>query len=99
VAASQAQLSLELHQAEADLYREKVDKAQLRSPITGVVVTPKVEEKVGQFLKIGDSFCEVVDEDRMAVEMNVPETDVQWIHPQAKVALKLNALPTQTVLG
>jgi RND family efflux transporter MFP subunit len=98
-AVSQAQLSMDLHNAEADLYREKVDKAQLRSPIAGVIVTPKVEEKTGQFLKTGDAFCEVVDEDRMAVDMNVPETDVEWVHPGAKVALKLNALPTLTVVG
>ena len=98
-AVSQAQLSMDLHNAEADLYREKVDKAQLRSPIAGVIVTPRVEEKAGQFLKVGDAFCEVVDEDRMAVDMNVPETDVAWIRPGAKVALKLNALPTQTVAG
>ena len=98
-AVSQAQLSMDLHNAEADLYREKVDKAQLRSPIAGVIVTPKVEEKAGQFLKVGDAFCEVVDEDRMAVDMNVPETDVAWIRPGAKVALKLNALPTKTVAG
>ena len=98
-AAGQAQLSMDLHKAEVDLYREKVDKAQLRSPITGVVVTSKVEEKAGQFLKVGEAFCEVVDEDRMAAEMNVPETDVAWIHPGAEVALKLNALPTQTAVG
>jgi RND family efflux transporter MFP subunit len=98
-AASQAQISMALHQAEVDLYREKVEKAQVRTPISGVVVTPKVEEKAGQLLKMGDAFCEVVDQDRMAVEMNVPETDVEWIHPGAKVALKLNALPTQTVVG
>jgi len=98
-AVGQAQLSMDQHKAEADLYREKVEKAQLRSPISGVIVTPKVEEKTGRFLKTGDAFCEVVDEDRMAVEMNVPETDVEWVHPGARVALKLNALPTQTLLG
>jgi RND family efflux transporter MFP subunit len=97
--ASQAQLSMDLHKAEVSLYREKVDKTRLRSPITGVIVTPKVEEKAGEFLKVGDAFCEVVDQDRMAVEMNVPETEVEWIHSGAKVALKLNALPTQTVVG
>jgi putative peptide zinc metalloprotease protein len=64
-----------------------------------VIVTPKVEEKTGQLLKVGDAFCEVVDEDRMAVDMNVPETDVEWVRPGAKVALKLNALPTLTVAG
>ncbi len=98
-AVSQAQLSMDMHKAEADLYREKVDKAQIRSPIAGVIVTPRVEEKTGQLLKVGDPFCEVVDEDRMAVEMNVPETDVPWVHPHAQVALKLNALPTRTVVG
>ncbi len=98
-ALSQAQLSMDLHKAEVDLYREKVDKAQLRSPITGVVVTPRVGEKTGQLLKVGDPFCEVVDEDHMAAEMNVPETEVAWIHPAASVALKLNALPTKTMVG
>jgi RND family efflux transporter MFP subunit len=98
-AAGQAQLSMDLHKAEADLYREKVEKAQLRSPISGVVVTPKVEEKAGQFLKTGDPFCEIVDDNRMAVEMNVPETDMEWVHPGQRVALKLNALPTRTLVG
>jgi len=50
-------------------------------------------------LKTGDPFCDIVDEDRMAVEMNVPETDVEWVHPGSRVALKLNALPTQTLVG
>jgi RND family efflux transporter MFP subunit len=97
--ASQAQATMELHQAEVDLYREKVAKAQLRAPIAGVVITPKVEEKVGQLLRLGDPFCEVVNTERLAVDMNVPETDVGWVRSGAKVALKLNALPTETLLG
>ena len=45
-AGSQARLTMELHQTEVDLYREKVEKARLVASITGAVVTPKVEEKV-----------------------------------------------------
>ena len=44
-------------------------------------------------------FCELVDQDHMAVEMNVPETDVALIRPGGKVALKLNSLPTDTIVG
>ena len=66
---------MDLHQAEVNLYQEKVDKARLRASIHGVVVTPKVEEKTGKLLKVGDAFCELVDQDHLAVEMNVPETD------------------------
>ena len=97
--ASQARLNLDLHQAEVNLYQEKVAKARLRASIQGVVVTPKVEEKAGKLLKVGDAFCEIVDQDRLAVEMNVPETDISLIRTGAPVALKLNAFPTLTIRG
>jgi RND family efflux transporter MFP subunit len=98
-AESQARLAMELHQSEVNLYREKVARSRLAAPITGVVITPKVEEKVGELLNAGQTFCELVDQDRMAVEMNVPETDVVMLRPGAKVALKLNSLPTETIVG
>ncbi|MFQ5777518.1 MAG: GAF domain-containing protein [Terriglobia bacterium] len=95
----QARLRMGIHQAEAELYREKVEKARLLAPIGGVVVTPKVEEKVGELLTTGETFCELVDPERMAVEMNVPETQVNLIRPEAAVALKLNAFPARTFTG
>lgn len=98
-AASQARLAMELHQTEVDLYREKVEKARLVASIAGAVVTPKVEEKVGELLNVGQMFCELVDQDHMAMEMNVPETDITLIRPGARVALKLNSLPTETIAG
>jgi RND family efflux transporter MFP subunit len=97
--AGQARLNMDLHQAEVNLYQEKVEKAHLRASIHGVVVTPKVEEKIGKLLKVGDAFCELVDQDHLAVEMNVPETDISLIRTGAPVALKLNAFPTLTIRG
>jgi RND family efflux transporter MFP subunit len=97
--AGQARLNMDLHQVEVSLYQEKVDKARLRASIRGVVVTPKVEEKIGKLLKVGDAFCELVDQDHLAVEMNVPETDISLIRAGAPVALKLNAFPTLTIRG
>jgi len=98
-AIQQARLRTGLYEAEEALYREKVQKAELRSPIAGVIVTPKVEERVGEHLEAGDAFCEVVEQARMAVEMNVPETDVDLIQPGAQVAIKLNTFPTDTFVG
>lgn len=97
--ASQARLRIEMHQAEVDLYRERVEKAELRASISGVVVTSKVEEKVGKLLTPGEAFCELVDQAHMAVEMNVPETEVDLVEPGRAVALKLNAFPTDTFAG
>ena len=98
-AAAQARLQMEIAQEEVSLFRQKVDQARLRSPISGVIVTPKVEEKVGKLLSRGEEFCELVDPLQMAVEMDVPETEEALIRPPAPVALKLNSFPTRTFRG
>lgn len=91
---SRARLDVERYTAEAALYTQRLEESRFRSPIAGVVVTPHLEEKIGERLEPGDQFCEVVEQDRMAVEMHVPETDVGLVHAGAPVALKLNAFPT-----
>jgi GAF domain-containing protein len=98
-AAGQARLRSQLHEAEVSLEEQRVDHAQLRASIAGLVVTPKVEEKAGTLLKTGDPFCELVEQDRMAVDMNVPEAQMDLIRPGTHVSFKLNALPTMTLSG
>ena len=98
-AAGQAKMRADLHNAEVRLEQQRVAAADLRAPIAGVVVTPKIEEKTGVMVKAGDPFAEIVDEERMAVEMSVPETDLALVRPGKEVALKLNAFPTATFFG
>ena len=98
-AGTQARLRMEMEQSEVTLYQEKLARTRLVAPIAGVVVTPKVEEKTGRFLARGDPFCEVVQRDRMAAEVQVPETDVNLVRVGRPVALKLNAFPTETFNG
>ena len=81
------------------LEQQRINEARLTSPIGGIVVTPKVEDKTGTMLKAGDTFCEIVAQDRMAAEMSVPETDLPLVQPGEKIALKLNAFPTITFNG
>lgn len=98
-AAGEARLKTGLYQAEVNLEQKRVNSAQLVAPISGVIVTPKVEQKAGTMLAPGDAFCELVDQTHMAVEMNVPETDLPLLRAGNPVALKLNALPTTTIQG
>jgi RND family efflux transporter MFP subunit len=98
-AAGQAQLRNQLYYAEVAFEQQRIDEARLTSPIGGIVVTPKVEDKTGTMLKAGDTFCEIVAQDRMAAEMSVPETDLPLVQPGEKIALKLNAFPTITFKG
>jgi GAF domain-containing protein len=98
-AAGQAKLHADLHEAEVQLEQQRVAASQLRSPIAGIVVTPKIEEKRGTMVKPGDSFAEIVGQDRIAAEMSVAETDLELVRPGNTVALKLNAFPTTTFQG
>jgi RND family efflux transporter MFP subunit len=98
-AAGQAKIRADLHDAEVQLEQQRVAASQLRSPIAGIVITPKVEEKTGSMVKPGDSFAEIVGQDRIAAEMSVPEAELELVHPGNQVALKLNAFPTATFEG
>ncbi len=97
--ASQARLRMDIEQAGVDLENQMLARARLVAPISGVVVTPKVEEKTGRFLERGEIFCEMVDRERMAAEIEVIETDSALLLPGATVVLKLNAYPTATFQG
>ena len=98
-AAGRARLRMEAAQADVDLETDRLAHARLVAPIAGVVVTPKVEEKAGHLLARGESFCELVDPTQMAAEISYPETDAALLTPGAKVALKVNAFPTDTFPG
>jgi RND family efflux transporter MFP subunit len=98
-AAGQAKIRADLHSAEVDLEQRRVGAADLRAPIAGIVVTPRIEDKTGVMVKPGDPFCEIVDQNRMAAEMSVPESDLALVRLGKQVALKLNAFPTATFEG
>ena len=97
--AGRARLRREMAHAEADLQSDRLTRTLLVAPIAGVVVTPKVEEKAGKLLTRGESFCELVDPNRMATDIAFPETDASIVEQGAAVTLKVNALPTVTFHG
>jgi len=97
--AGQAKLRADLFAAEVQFEQQRVAASELRAPIAGVVVTPKVEERRGTMLKPGDGFCEIVAQERMAAEISVPETDLGLVEMGSPVALKFNAFPTVTFHG
>lgn len=98
-AAGLAKLRSDLHLAEVQLEQKRLDDAHIRSSLSGIIVTPKVEEKVGSFLKPGEPFAEIVGLDHVAAELSVAERDLPLVRPGGVVALKLNSFPTRTLDG
>jgi RND family efflux transporter MFP subunit len=85
--------------AEVDRSRELVDRAQLRSPIDGVVATPHVENFAGRRLQYGESLAEVVDASSAVVDIGIDETEASLLKGGSKAVVKLNSYPMRTFRG
>jgi multidrug resistance efflux pump len=72
---------------------------EVTSPVGGLVATPRLKEKVGQYLREGDLICEVEAPDVLGAEIAVAEQDGARVRPGQAVALKARALPFATFRG
>jgi RND family efflux transporter MFP subunit len=89
----------EFLRAEMARARSRVDSAQLRSPIEGVVVTPDLENAAGKHLDAGTSFAQVLDLSSAIVQISVPERDVVLLGTGLNAAVKLDSYPQRTWRG
>ncbi len=95
-----------VHRVQADFWKAEVDragqllgKAQLRSPIEGVVATPHVENYAGRKLQQGDSFGEIVDTTQATVDVAIDDSSAGQLKVGQKAVVKLNSYPTRTFRG
>jgi RND family efflux transporter MFP subunit len=76
--------------------RARIDSAQLRSPISGIVVTPNLENVAGKHLSAGDSFAQVLDLRSAIMEIAIPERDASLLRAGEAAAVKLDSFPQRT---
>ncbi|MGA2237248.1 MAG: efflux RND transporter periplasmic adaptor subunit [Terriglobales bacterium] len=95
-----------IQQAQADYWTTEVARAQqrldrtlVRSPIDGVVATPHIENLVGQKLKFGDPFADIVDNSQALVDVSVDQTDIALVAAGQKARIKLDGFPARTFEG
>jgi multidrug efflux pump subunit AcrA (membrane-fusion protein) len=63
----------------------------------GVVVTPRLTEKIDQYVREGDLIAVVEDPARLEAEVLVPEDESARVRVGQRVGLKLRAQPSETV--
>jgi RND family efflux transporter MFP subunit len=98
-AAQIEEVKLDQARREIALYQTKLEQTQIRAPISGVIVTPKLEEKRGRFIKRGEAFCEEANVNPIVIEVAVPEEDIGLVSPGQEVWLKANAFPERKFIG
>ncbi len=83
--------------ARAALAEEKLERTRLRAPEAGVVLTPRLEERVGQLLAAGAEFAVLADTSAVLVEVAVSERDASLVAVGQKVDVKMNSYPASDV--
>jgi len=85
--------------AELDRARSRVESAQLRSPIDGIVITRDLQNASGKHLDAGAQFAEVLDLSSAIVQVAVPERDTALLSVGQNTAIKLDSYPQRTWRG
>jgi putative peptide zinc metalloprotease protein len=78
-----------------DLERQRVMQT-ISCPVTGLLTTPRLKEKVGQYFREGELICVVEEPGALEAEIAVAEQDLARVRPGQTVALKARVLPYET---
>jgi multidrug resistance efflux pump len=78
---------------EARHLEKQQHKQAIQAPVSGLVTTPRLREKVGQYLREGDLICTVEEPEGLELEIAVAEQDVAGVRAGQEIGLKARALP------
>lgn len=79
--------------------RDRLERTEITSPISGVIATPHLSDRLKEYVEAGDEICKIVDPSKILIEIPVSEKDVSDVQPHHAVRLKARSLPGMTFHG
>jgi len=84
---------------EQTLLEEQVTATTVRAPVSGIVLTPRPEERLGAWLDAGDIVAIIGRTDTLELDFGVPQREVTRVAVGRPVHLRVDALPQRTFTG
>jgi multidrug resistance efflux pump/GAF domain-containing protein len=84
---------------ELALLDEEIARTTIRAPVSGVVLSPHLHERLGASLEEGDLLLTLGRTDSLELEFGVHQRDVSRVRPGQEVRLRVDALPQRTFAG
>ena len=97
--AGEDRAQVEYLRSEVARAQSRVDGAELRSPIEGLVATPALQSAAGEHLNAGDPFAKVLDLSSVVMDISVAQSDVALVRPGDRAIIKLDSYPQRTWRG
>jgi multidrug resistance efflux pump len=86
-------------EAKRRLLEHQTSRLEIRAPHAGVITTPRLREKAGQYVSRGELIVEVHELKKLTVDIEVPERDIAPVRVGQPVFLKARAYPAETFYG
>lgn len=94
-----AEAQLRKVEAEIEFLKKQMDNLVVRSPIAGLVLTPRIHERLHSKLEPGDTVAEIGTEESVRVDIFVPESDADVIRVGHPVSVKVKSYPLEEFTG
>lgn len=94
-----AEFNLKYAQEEYKREMDNIKKCDVRAPISGVVLTSKMRQKVGSYLKRGEFICTIADLKSLNVEVPIKEQYINSIKIGQKAFVNFGAYPFRSFKG
>jgi putative peptide zinc metalloprotease protein len=75
---------------------QQLEYLKIRTPIDGVVATPYLRNKVGQYLAKGTPLCDIVSLGVVKIDMPVPEKEIADVRPGYHITMKVRGYPQRS---
>jgi biotin carboxyl carrier protein len=98
-AAQVSRLEMARMDAKATVLRQRSEQLEIRSPVSGVVISGDLRKAEGAPLSTGQTLFEIAPLEEMVLEIGVPEEDISHVHVGQTVQATLNALADRTWTG
>lgn len=91
-----AEASLARQKEELKFLEEQQEKLPLYSRVDGVITSPHLKDRIGEYIEQGALVCEVEEASALEIEMTIPEDRISDVEPGQCVDLKARSLPYKT---
>jgi putative peptide zinc metalloprotease protein len=72
---------------------QQLEQLKITAPIDGVISTPLLRNRIGEYLVKGQAFCNIVSEGIVIVDLPVPEKEISDIRPGFPITMKVRGYP------
>lgn len=92
----EAESRVEKLEGQLAVLEQEIELQKIKSPIAGIVATPDLGNKIGDYLEKGDVLCRIVSEGRVQVKMPVSEKEIGDIQKGFPISMKVRGYPRRT---